>query len=474
AAAPHPLLNLEAEAAPAAVGGEPPRALHAWGSARALSWNALHLRGALAYGGTGSPDQDFASLTVRPFGDLSLSASVRRGGDFRLLGDTAETFATARRAALGWGSRLALEYRETGGGTGGRGDLRAARARIGIPLARGTWLHPAYEAGELVASAGAAPAPFRVLSLQAGLSTRGGASLWAYAQRYEGASLRAVDGGEWSGALSAHLPVLRGTWVRIAAQGRRADGQPLEALLDLSLERGLGGGHRLTLRGLADTRAVSGVRPRGFAEYALPIALPLPSGDDGRVTVHVTDPATRRGIPGVLVRVGDRVAVTDRRGIAGFGALPAGEHTLRIEPGTGPERVADREMPISVTAGKDARRVEVGLELAARMTGVVERVPAGAPAGSARPMPGVQLELSGPGGVVRRLATDAEGRFHASGLRPGQWRVRVADGSLPRHHELREPANVLLPAGGEGRAYLRVIEKERPVQIIQSGELGPP
>lgn len=473
AAAPFPLLQAEAEAAPGADGAAPPRALRAWGHARALSYEVLHLRGASAHGGTGSQDQDFASVALRPFRDLWLSASVRRGGDFRVFGDTVTPFSTARRAALGWGSRVTVEVHEAGGGAGGRGDVRAARARVGIPLFRRAWLHPGYEAGEVVPAPGAAAAPFRILSLQTTVSARGGASVWAYAQLHEGASVRGPEGREWSGALSAHLPVLPGTWVRVSAQGRRAAGRPTEALLDLSLERGLGRGHRLTVRGLADARAAGGARPRGFVEYALPVALPLPSSDAGRLAVRVFDPATGRGIPGVLVRVADRVAMTDRRGMAGFSGVPAGEHALRIEPGAGPERVADREMPVPVTAGAGARRVEIGLELAARMTGVVERLSAGAPADSAGPMAGVEVEISGPG-TLRRIRTDAEGRFDASGLRPGWWRVRIAERSLPRHHELQEQQMLLLPAGGEARAHLRVVEKERPVQMIQGGELTLP
>lgn len=469
AAAPFALLQVEAEAAPTEA-AEPPRALRAWGSARVLSYEVLHLRGGSAYGGTGSPDQDFAALAVRPFGRLSLSASARRGGDFRFFGDTAASFATARRASLGWGSRLTVEYRETGGAAGGRGDLRAARARIGIPLLHRAWLHPAYEAGELVAAPDAAPAPFRVLSLQTTLSVRGGASLWAYAQLYDGASVRAAEGREWSGALTAHLPVLRDTWVRVSAQARRADGSEPEALLDLSLERALGAGHRLTFRGLADAQA--GNRPRGFVEYALPVALPLLWGDDDRVTARVFDPATGRGIPGVMVRVADRMAVTDRNGIVGFAGLPAGAHALRVEPGAGPERVADREMPVPVTAGA-ARRVDVGLQLAARITGEVRRVPAGAASNSAMPMAGVEVEVSGPGGV-RRLRTDAEGRFSVSGLRPGSWRVRTIDASLPRHHALQEEQVLVLSPGGAASVSLRVVERERPVQMIQSEELGVP
>jgi hypothetical protein len=85
----------------------------------------------------------------------------------------------------------------------------------------------------------------------------------------------------------------------------------------------------------------------------------------------------------------------------------------------------------------------------------------------------VQVELVGPGGT-RRITTDAVGRFEAGGLRPGWWRVRVAEGTLPRHHELQEHQMLRLPPGGESRAWLRVVEKERAVQMIQSGELTLP
>jgi hypothetical protein len=473
-AAPFRLLSIEAEAAPAGEARQPPRSLRVSGHGRRLSYEALHLRGAPTYGGTGSADQDFASLALRPFGELSLSASVRRGGNFRLLGDTVATFSTARRAAAGWGSRFTLEYQETGGDTVGRGDLRSLRARAGIPLFGRVWLHPGFEAGRVVPRAGAAPAPFRVVSLQSTVSARGGASLWAYAQLREGASVSPGGAREWSGALSAHLPVLRGTWVRVSGQARRAEGAPLEALLDLSLERSLGGGHRIAARGLASAQAAGGWRPRGYLEYALPVAVPIPGADGQRVTAHVVDRETGKGIPHVLVRMGDRVAFTDRRGVAGFGGLAAGAYTLRVEPGAGPERVADRDLPVPVTVGAGAQRVEIGLERAGRVTGTVRRVPAGASADSAAaPMAGVEVELAGPG-PVRRVTTDAEGRFDASGLRPGWYRVRMAAASLPRHHELREEQMILVPAGGAARAILHVVERERPVQMIQGGELTLP
>jgi hypothetical protein len=168
------------------------------------------------------------------------------------------------------------------------------------------------------------------------------------------------------------------------------------------------------------------------------------------------------------VRVGDRVAVTDRRGVAAFAGLPGGTHPLRVETGAGPEMVSDRPLPVPVTVGGGGTtRIDLGLQAAARLTGTVERASADS---AAVPMAGVTVEITGPGGE-HRAVTDAEGRFRISGVRPGWWRVRVDASSLPRHHALAEEQHVLLQPGGAGEVWLRVVEKERPIQMIQGGEL---
>jgi len=53
-----------------------------------------------------------------------------------------------------------------------------------------------------------------------------------------------------------------------------------------------------------------------------------------RVTIHVIDPANRRGIEGMQLRVGTMGATSDRRGDVVFGAMPAGTHTLEFTHAT--------------------------------------------------------------------------------------------------------------------------------------------
>lgn len=473
AAEPHPLLRVEAEAAPAAADSILPRSVHLRGSSRLVSYDVLHLRGGESYRGRGAADQDFAAVTLRPFGALALSASARRGGEVRVAADTSIFFRSYRRAGVSWGSWVLVEVREAAGDTAARGDFRSVHGRVGVRLLRNGWLYPGFEAGEVVAAPGAVPAPYRIYSLQSTFS-RGGASLWGNVQLREGASAYARGERELSGAFSAHLPVLPRTLLRLSGQGRRIDGGEVEGSLDLALERTLPAEHRVSVRALAVAQPAGGWRPRMYLEYGVPIGIPLPTRGEERVVARVYDPRTGRGIPDVLVRVGDRVVVTDRRGVAAFAGLPDGTHLLRVEPGAGPEMVADRPLPIPVVAGTGgSARVEVGLEAAARLTGTVERVPAAGADSAAAPMVGVTVEIVGPAGE-HHAVTDAQGRFTITGVRSGWWRVRIDASSLPRHHELQQEQHILLQPGETDRAWLRVVEKERPIQMIQGGELTLP
>lgn len=467
AAQPHRLLRVEAEAAPAAPDSVLPRAVHLRGGSRVLSYDVLHLRGGPAYRGLGSTDQDFASVTLRPFGALSLSASARRGGDVVLAGDSVLFLRSFRRAGLAWGSLLLVEVRQAAGDTAARGDFRSVYGRLGIRLLRNGWIYPGFESGHVVAAPGEAPAPYRVVSLQSAFSARG-ASLWADVRVRDGASAYTRGDREVSGAFSANLPVLPRTVLRLSGQGRRIGGEPLEGSLDVALERVLPARHRIAVRGLAVAQPQGGWRPRMYVEYAVPLGIPLPARGEERVVARVFHAVTGRGMPDVLVRVGDRVAVTDRRGVAAFAGLPHGTHPLRVETGAGPEMVSDRALPVPVTVGGGGTtRVNIGLQPAARMTGTVERAAADS---TTAPMAGVTVEIVGPGGE-HRAVTDAMGRFQIAGVRPGWWRVRVDAASLPRHHELVREQHLLLQPGRAGEAWLQVVEKARPIQMIQGGEL---
>ncbi|HEX8392852.1 MAG TPA: carboxypeptidase-like regulatory domain-containing protein [Longimicrobium sp.] len=468
-----PALNAEAEAAPGVTGAEGmPLAVRAWGARRIGSYEVLHVRGALPAPGGATRDQDMASLVLNPGAGLSFSASLRRAREgVWFAEDSLAAVRTTRRAALAWGRRLSLEYRDAAADTASPGDLRSLRARLGFPLFPRDWVNVWYEQGQSVSAIGGAAAPFHIAGVQSILAARDGTYVSAGVQRRRGGTGLRADEAEWSGTVTANAPILRGTWLRISADARQPDGGRREARVSLSLERALAGGHRVTMRGVADSRTQGGWTRGGVLEYALPLGVPLPSRGTEGIVARVVDPATGAGIPDLVVRVADRLAVTDRGGYAGFTGLPDGDYALRVEPGAGPERVADRDLPVPVAVrGGRAEPVLIGLQRAGRVSGVVMRV--GTDSVQA-PLPGVTVELAGPGGT-RHARTGPDGRFEAGALRPGWYRVRVAAASLPRHHEAPPEQMVSVAPGADEPVRFRVAERVRPVQMIQSGDLTAP
>lgn len=469
---PHRLLRVEAEAAPGAPDSVVPRSVRIAGSHPALSYELLHLRGAPAPPGAPSADHDVASLTLRPLGALALSASLRRGVERGARDDSAGYVREVRRAALSWGSRLMLEARESAGGAADRRGFRSLSGRVGIPLLHSGWVHPGIEVGRATGEGEGAGRPYRILSLHANLRAEG-ASLWGEARLREGASPFSRGTREAGGALAAELALLPRTSLHVTAHGRRIDDGPLEGGADVALEQLLPASHRVSIRARTTIDATGYAEPRMSIDYSVPIGIPLPGSGDRRVLVRIADSRTGRGMEGVLVRLGDRMAVTDRRGRAGFAEVADGTYTLRAVPAAGAGLVPDRDLPVEVrVVGGRAERVEVGFAPAAALAGRVDRIPAAAGA-AALPMAGIVVEVSDPSGV-RRAVTDAEGRFEITGLRPGWWRMRIDPASLPRHHEAEPGGHVLLRPGATLRVVLTAAEKERSIQVIQSRDLTPP
>lgn len=478
--APSTLLVLEAEGGPRPESpetldddGGPARRLRLSGTSRPFSYEGVHQRGAAPSGwGRLSRDEDYASATIRPGRGTYLSGSFRRGAEVRSIFDTVPGWARTARLTAGWGNWLLLEGRETEGTGRGYGDLRSVRARLGIPVWERAWLYPLVEVGESRGPFTREMTPFRIYALQSTVNAAG-TSWWGQLQVREGAGFFGSARREYSAVASASINGPGATRLRLAAQGRRLDAGPVESTVDLALEQGLFGGHRVTVRGLAASESRYGWRPRMQVEYAIPLGVPIPGRGAGRVVTRVYDAATGDGLADVVVRLGDRLAVTDRRGFAEFAGIAPGSHLLRIEPGAGPERVADRDLPVPVEVGEGgAARVDVGLERAGRVTGRVMRTGPGADTIPA-PLPGVTVEITGPAGR-RRAVTDSEGRFVIAGVRPGWWRVTLPADGLPRFHEAGDEPIVQVHPGSTEAVDLRAVERERPVQMIQSGELSLP
>lgn len=222
---------------------------------------------------------------------------------------------------------------------------------------------------------------------------------------------------------------------------------------------------------------------RGFE---LPVA---PRTDVGAVRGQLTDRSLpgEPGIPGVVLRMGGAVAVTDAQGRFTLPALPPGTHHLYVDnQSLGVTRllVGGQGQPVEVTGGRTTRislHAERGAEvrgevlLVADVAGSVTAAGGGmylagpvAPASSDEiSVRGAVIELRRGDEVVRRR-TDERGSFLVQGLAPGIWTLSVVQSSLPEQHAADRPERQLhLEAGVEEAVLIAIRPRMRRIQMLE-------
>jgi hypothetical protein len=431
--------------------------------------------------------EDAASLWAMPAGGLRVEAgALRRRDAVTFLGPAALEPGERRslRLGIGWRSWLSVRwnheersgelftgaYDRSAQGFSAEGTLRSGRA----------WVHPGIEAGTALDRLTGESDDYRRLTLQAGIGARGGSSLSVSLRRQQGRAAEPVEPRQgWTGTVDGALRIGGLTLLRVSATGNRLPEGTSGAMLDISLEQGLPLGQRLVARsraGVGDD-PLGPTRPQQTVDYVIPVSVPVsPIHQKGRAQGRVYDAETGRGVAGVPVRVGNRAVITDREGRWAVAGLADGEHA--VEPdrlGVGLDRVPAAGGPLTVKTGGDRpATLDVPLVRSARITGTLRRVAAGGAVDSA--LANAVVVLSGPGGTLRRVA-DAAGRFELADLRPGRWRLTVDAGSLPAFHSLQgDSALVDLAPGAASQVELRVVERNRPVQIVAEADvtLGAP
>ena len=92
--------------------------------------------------------------------------------------------------------------------------------------------------------------------------------------------------------------------------------------------------------------------------------------------------------------------------------------------------------------------------------------------GSAKPEPlaNVLVELSSGDEVLRRT-TDARGRFLFDCLRPGTWRLKVHEMSLPPLHDAHpNDVTLELAAGDDKRVDVTVVPRQREIKMLEKDD----
>jgi len=242
----------------------------------------------------------------------------------------------------------------------------------------------------------------------------------------------------------------------------------------------------------------------GLFEYSIPVGFPVARKlTVGMLRGRVFDSDNGRlGVPGMIVRVNDLATVTNKKGEYVFNGLNPGSYVLTLDDrNAGSDRVTAEKMPMNliVEGGKKIDcpiRLTEGASLSGRVMvydfegnalQVIKNGPdvealtlesTSEPGTGAKsqliertPLAGTAVELRGEGDVFEHV-TDGEGRFLFEGLRPGHYVLKIYDDDLPEFHVFEQDTFEfdLKPAGKEELA-IRVVPVNRPIQIIDLGEV---
>ena len=494
---PSPLAQLDAEYA---LGGGAAGDGAAWSASLAgegpwLAYSVRVLHADTTYAGSrAGSDQRAASITLRPWDALRISATadrfdVTQGGYWPGSGARRQSRLTLDVALA---SAVALEYRATSRDELWR-ELRfdareqALRARVNgrFGWSRvGLWA----EAGTVTDLVANEVSSFRQYNLDGTITPTSWASFSGAVGQRSGRTLYGALGHRTTtGSLAASLYRRDGTRLALSAHGQSQAGPwaATSGWVDLEAARALPRGHLLSarLRILASTAGVVTERSVARLGYAIPLGAPVGRRRDmGRFAVCVVEDETDRGVPGLVFRIAGTTVVTGSDGcVAPIAVLP-GAQLLRLERvGAWLDWVPMAVVPPLVTIeGGRTTSLEVRLVRAARLSGRIRRHAAVVGSLPSAGAPGELADSAGAGGLVvtiehdgevRQGTTDGDGAFAFGGLLPGVWTVRVA-GPLPEHHVLeRDSVDVALSPGGAESLFLRVLQRERRVRIVAREEV---
>ena len=281
-------------------------------------------------------------------------------------------------------------------------------------------------------------------------------------------------------------------WATMTEAIQETGGNSIMKQLDLQACYQMSNGSKLKFQCMGSSSPGSAGGIQYLVAYSVPFGIPVARKKKigalhGRLYSGL--PGARAACANVVLMLNGMAAVSDAGGRFSFSGLKPGHYLLGVDSRTGEtKRIPDCAMPIPVEiVGGRVASVEINMVEAAGFSGAVRLAPekpgpstgagalVGDPTGASTPastssgVANVLVELSSGSDVVRRT-TDSNGAFLFEGLRPGKWRFRVYEETLPPYQVLETPdPDVTLAAGNTLHIQVRVKPLARQIQMVDDG-----
>jgi hypothetical protein len=440
-------------------------------------------------GATRGNDYKHASFNMHPGGPVSLGVTTGDYASTMLVGTDAgaqfQTKSTLVEATTVDGNSLSYERltQESDGATPFGSLENSVRARGHYALGR---LDFRAGVGHHVVTGRSDPRSFESFDAAVHADLHNGQGADVYVERNSGASINSLQALGVTVGVSAALHLPLGTFLYANASTMMSSQLLVTGMSqgDLSLRKPLPNGMTLALR---DHVAIlpNGVRPVGmngvYLELRTPLSIPtLPVRTPGRVTGRVVDAATGRGLPNVLVRVGNEAVITDDDGRVALSGLQAGKYAVNIESGDRTRAgVTVGDATIEVPAGpRGSVEFASALAVGARVHASVRQAAFGFGAMTADrdslidagAMDNVVVALMSARDTIYQT-TGPDGLIDFGVLPPGSWTARVIADDTPAFHAFDKQEYSFIIRGGEQRDLdFHLIPQRRSVTLMASDE----
>ncbi len=228
-----------------------------------------------------------------------------------------------------------------------------------------------------------------------------------------------------------------------------------------------------------------------YLEYTIPIGIPVHRKLNrcelfGRI---YDKDDYKKGLSGVIVRVNGHTTVTDKSGKYVFHGLKPGNYYLSVDIGSlEADKLTIQKMPMEINL-QSLKKTEKNIvvvhkamisgqvmlykrknenTLASKINVNSKQKQSFTPVSG---MSNVLVEVKNES-EIRRQATDNEGRFNFSDLRPGKWHLKIYTNNLPKFHYLeKESYDMELNQGEKETLQIKVLPRTRQIKFLDSGEI---